>query len=250
LRVISLVPSLTETLIDCGVNVVGRTRFCIHPDEAVTSIPVVGGTKDVNWALCEPLRPDLVVMDKEENTLPMAESCPFKLHATHITSVDAIGDEIIGLSRVLESQWLRALGSEWQELARAPDLVFRGFDQIPAILWPIGSAKSRFKRIEYMIWRNPWMAVGQQTFIGSVLKKVGLAEFLPDYEKPYPELDATTLPDPDTYYLFSSEPYPFGRHVDALSQAGFNGALVDGEFYSWFGSRSFRLLRQYMEMEK
>ena len=55
------------------------------------------------------------------------------------------------------------------------------------------------------------------------------------------------LPDPDVFYLFSSEPFPFGRHVDALTEAGFNGVLVDGEFYSWFGTRSFRLLKQFME---
>ncbi|MBL6691646.1 MAG: Fe3+-siderophores ABC transporter protein [Pseudomonadales bacterium] len=247
MRVISLVPSLTETLIDCGINVVGRTRFCIHPEHSVESIAVVGGTKDVNWDLCETLKPDLVVMDREENTLPMAEDCPFPLHATHVTSIESVGTELQKLASVVSDTALDQLGKDWQVLADIPDLDFRGFTELPAVFDRVGERSSGFERIEYMIWRNPWMAVSQQTFIGSVLKKVGLSDFMPDHEKPYPELDASRLPDPDTYYLFSSEPYPFGRHVDALSQAGFNGALVDGEFYSWFGSRSYRLLKQYME---
>ena len=247
MRVVSLVPSLTETLIDCDVDVVGRTRFCIHPATDVESIPVVGGTKDVNWDACKALKPDIVVMDREENTLPMAESCPYPLHATHITSVDTIGDELRSLSDKLESESIATLGAEWQRLASKPNLDFRGFSEVPAIIDQVGDRKSGFKRIEYMIWRNPWMAVSRETFIGSMLRKVGLDAYLPEHEKPYPELDEKGLPDPDVFYLFSSEPFPFGRHVDALTEAGFNGVLVDGEFYSWFGTRSFRLLKQFME---
>ena len=74
MRVVSLVPSLTETLLECGVEVVGRTRFCIHPADKVADIPAVGGTKEVNWQRCLALEPDLVVMDKEENTLEMAQA--------------------------------------------------------------------------------------------------------------------------------------------------------------------------------
>ncbi len=247
MRVVSLVPSLTETLVDCGVDVVGRTRFCVHPKQVVADIPVVGGTKDVSWELCEALKPDLVVMDREENTLPMAESCPYPYHATHVTSVDSIGGEMLSLGERLGSLPLQKLGKDWQKLADMPDLDFRGWGELPAILDRVGARTSGFKRIEYMIWCNPWMAVGRQTFIGSMLKKTGLAAYLPDHEKPYPELSESEAPDPETFYLFSSEPYPFGRHVDALTEAGFHGVLVDGEFYSWFGSRSFRLLKQFME---
>lgn len=247
MRVISLVPSLTETLIDCGVDVVGRTRFCIHPEHTVEDIAVVGGTKDVNWTLCQALEPDLVVLDREENTLPMAESCPYPWHATHITSVNTVGAEFEKLAGVVKSDTLAQLGTDWQTLASMPDLDFRGWQSIPAVLDQVGNKTSGFKRIEYMIWRKPWMAVGPQTFIASVLKKTGFGPYLTEHSKPYPELEASTLPDPDTFYLFSSEPFPFGRHVDALTEAGFNGVLVDGEFYSWFGSRSYRLLKYFME---
>ena len=249
MRVISLVPSLTETLIDCGVNVVGRTRFCIHPKQAVANIRVVGGTKQVNWDLCAALSPDVVVMDREENTLSMAETCPWPWQATHVRSVDNVGPELQRLADTLGSPELRQLGQQWQRLASRPDLEFSGQNSLPAILDRVGSQSADFQHIEYMIWRDPWMAVSGQTFIGSMLRKVGLGGYLPAHDKPYPELPESSVPDPDTYYLFSSEPYPFGRHLDALSGAGFRGALVDGEFYSWFGSRSFRLLKQYMERD-
>ncbi|WP_428610259.1 helical backbone metal receptor, partial [Sedimenticola sp.] len=76
MRVVSLIPSITESLIDCHVNLVGRSRFCIHPVPQVGHIPVVGGTKQVDWQAMACLAPDLVVLDREENTREMAESCP------------------------------------------------------------------------------------------------------------------------------------------------------------------------------
>ena len=102
-------PSLTETLIACGVEVVGRTRFCIHPAEVVSSIPIVGGTKDVDWDLCRRLDPDLVIMDREENTRPMAESCPIAWHATHVTSVGTVASDLGSLAGRLQSRRLQEL---------------------------------------------------------------------------------------------------------------------------------------------
>ena len=246
MRVISLVPSLTETLVECGLEVVGRTRFCIHPEKVVRDIPVVGGTKGVNWDSCRQLKPDLVVMDREENTLQMAESCPFPWHATHITSVGAVGDDLQALAGKLQSHKLEKLSADWQSLAGMPNLDFTGWDNLPGLMHSMGSIQD-IARINYMIWQDPWMTISRSTFIGSVLIKTGLGHFLPDYSKPYPELTDSRLPEADTFYLFSSEPFPFARHIEGLEGKGFNGALVDGEFFSWFGIRSYRMLRDYME---
>jgi hypothetical protein len=246
LRVISLVPSLTESLVECGVEVVGRTRFCIHPEEAVRDIPIVGGTKSVNWDTCHQLKPDLVVMDREENTLPMAESCPFAWHATHITSVGAVGDDLQTLAGKLQNHKLEKLSTDWQSLAAMPNLDFTGWDNLPGLMRSMGSIQD-VTRVQYMIWQDPWMTISRSTFIGSVLIKTGLGEFLPDYSQPYPELTGSELPEADTCYLFSSEPFPFARHIEGLERKGFNGALVDGEFFSWFGIRSYRMLRDYMQ---
>ena len=167
-----ILPSLTETLLDSGVEVVGRTRFCIHPDRMVQSIPVVGGTKEVNWDTCADLHPDLIVMDREENTLQMANSCPFPWHATHIVSIESVGDELGSLARRIESIELATLSEKWNELSDSPEARFSDWPQLPGFKQLIGSGEGDFKKIEYVIWKNPWMAVRRNTFIGSVLTKV------------------------------------------------------------------------------
>ena len=249
MRVISLVPSLTETLIACGIEVVGRTRFCIHPADAVKKIAVVGGTKDVDWERCLDLKADLVLMDREENTREMAESCPLPWHATHVTSIASLPANLDALASRLESLVLRELAAQWRELNRKPVLTAPAWDQLPGFIAWIGTPPSTagIDRIEYMIWRNPWMAVSRQTFIGSMLERVGFDAWLKSYPTPYPELDELEVPAAGTFYLFSSEPFPFHRYRDDLENLGFQGAVVDGEFYSWFGVRSLNLLKAYLE---
>jgi len=246
LRVVSLVPSLTETLLACGVEVVGRTRYCIHPAETVRDITVVGGTKGVNWQKVSELAPDVVVMDREENTRQMADDCPVPWVATHVTSIAAAGDDLMMLADHLGSGELETLASGWQRLAAAPDRAFSGWLSIPGVQSPLGQSSADFDSLEYMIWRDPWMAAGSQTFIGSMLKRVGLGSFLKPHPEAYPQLTGP-MPEDGTFYLFSSEPYPFARHTQELADCGFNGALVDGEFFSWFGIRSYRMLEAYLE---
>ena len=93
LRVISMVPSWTETLLYAGIQVVGRTRYCIHPADKVAQIPIVGGTKDIKWDLVQDLQADLVLLDREENPLEMAESSPIPFLATHVSSLRELARE-------------------------------------------------------------------------------------------------------------------------------------------------------------
>ena len=248
MRVISLVPSLTETLIECRVKVVGRTRFCIHPEEKVKSISVVGGTKSVNWKTCESLKPDLVVLDREENTVEIAESCPFPWIATHITSLDSVASELGKIALRVESEELRRLAAGWQDISASPPFDFQNWDQLPGLISLFGDQEPATSRVEYIIWRDPWMAIGTNTFIHSVLQKVGLHELLANHSERYPELHQHDMQHADTFYLFSSEPFPFARYTDELRQMGIRGALVDGEFYSWFGVRSYRFLKQCLRV--
>lgn len=208
---------------------------------------MVGGTKEVNWDICASLSPDLVVFDREENTAPMADSCPYPWHATHVTSVSDVGGAFILLGEVLGNDKVVALGEDWNRLSREPVAPFPGWDRVPGLIHSLGLPPASVDRIEYMIWKDPWMAVGRQTFIGSMLSRVGLGGLMKRHEKPYPELDPSDLPAANTFYLFSSEPFPFERYAEELEESGFNGALVDGEFYSWFGLRSFRLLDAYLK---
>src|SRR5437868_6660844 len=102
MRVVSFVPSWTETLLSSGVEVVGRTRFCIHPHEKVAAIPVVGGTKDWNLEKLRALKPDLLLLDQEENPKFMAEQSEFPFHATHIESVQSVAGALRAMGERLE----------------------------------------------------------------------------------------------------------------------------------------------------
>lgn len=246
MRVVCLVPSLTETLLNCGVNVVGRTRFCVHPKHQVQNIVKVGGTKGVDWQRCKQLRPDLVIFDREENLKKMAEECPYPWHATHITSIYNVGNELRELAQALNCSGLAKMADDWDELSNRPNLQQVDWSNIPGQLVSLGNSRGSYTKVEYMIWRDPWMAVNANTFIGSMLEKIGFATLLPNHSSSYPKIEATEMGDPDTFYLFSSEPFPFTKHAQELIDAGYNGAIVDGEVYSWFGIRSYRALTQYL----
>lgn len=249
MRVISLVPSLTETLLYCGVNVVGRTRFCIHPADRVASIPAIGGTKEVNWDKCRALAPDLVILDREENTREMADGCPFNWIATHVTSVFDVYDALSYVAGHIENQQLTDLAEDWRQLSLRPAVNFPGWTNVPAAIATVGEVERDFRRMEYLIWRDPWMAVAGHTFIGSVLTQVGFGEYLADHDEKYPRLSGH-LPRDDTFYLLSSEPFPFERYATELEKMGFNGVVVDGEFYSWFGIRTYQQLKSYLDSEE
>ena len=79
-----------------------------------------------------------------------------------------------------------------------------------------------------------------------MLRKIGLSQYINHHTAAYLELTGD-LPEEGTFYLFSTEPYPFARYTDELAASGFNGALVDGEFFSWFGIRSYQMLQRYLE---
>lgn len=237
MRVISMVPSWTETLLEAGLQVVGRTRFCIHPEPEVEAIPRVGGTKDWNWERILELKPDLLVLDQEENPKWMAEQTDIPYWASHIRGIESVAAALLDLSDRLKSQPLAALASRWERVDRLPALAEPRYAGVlewgRRPLLPV-------KRVVYIIWRDPWMGIAPQTFIGSVLSRLGLP--LPAFETAYPELDLATFPVENTLLLFSSEPYPFMRKREGIHELGFPYAFVDGESFSWFGVRSLRFL--------
>lgn len=264
MKILCLVPSITETLIECQVNVVGRTRFCIHPTELVKDIAVVGGTKDVHWGKIKKLEPDLVIFDKEENTLEMAESCPYPYIALHISSVDNVAQEFDLLARKLNNTALKQIAQRWRKIALKPAKQWRQNENIPALIHLLvesnddahqkgireeryNESQSTIQHVEYMIWKKPWMAVGPNTFIWSVLEKLGFADYLIKRDDKYPNLSDEMIPDSNTFYLFSSEPFPFERYQKQLIKTGFKGAIIDGECYSWYGIRSLKFLETQLE---
>ncbi|HUU84769.1 MAG TPA: helical backbone metal receptor [Phycisphaerae bacterium] len=244
MRVVSLVPSWTETLIEAGVHVVGRTRFCIHPREKVAAIPVVGGTKRIQWPKLEEVRPDLLVLDREENALQMADRSPVPWVATHVTSVKDVPENLRKLSERLERPELLALGERWRTVceritAESPK---PGWLDLPGVIEWLRPAGPQVDQFLYLIWMEPWMAVGCDTFIGSMFELLGFGSRMCRLDEKYPTIRLEDYDPTRTLLLFSSEPYPFGRRRQALEELPFASALVNGESYSWYGIRALRFL--------
>lgn len=222
-RVISLVPSLTEYLIDLGVNVVGRTKFCVHPADKVRGIPVIGGTKNFRFEAIHKLQPDLIIGNQEENYQEGIGELS-KMHPVWMT-------RIITIPEMLGS--MLSLGELVERPKEARSWILRVEQRLSAM------ENTRSGRVLYLIWKDPWMAAGRETFIHSMLMHLGHENAVSTPR--YPELMGAEIKqlDPEVVML-SSEPFPFReKHLNEVSEIlpGSHVELVDGEGYSWYGSR-------------
>lgn len=244
MRLVSLVPSWTETLIHAGAEVVGRTRYCVHPAGRVRAIPVVGGTKRVDWQRVTGLRPDLLILDREENPRAMADEAPVPWMATHVTAVEDVEGELVRLAERLELPALVALAERWRAVQRAVGAGSPAEDwcRLPGVLEWIRRPEQPVERLLYLIWHDPWMAAARGTFIGSMLALLGYGRLLGDHAEQYPRIALEEHDPASTLLLFSSEPYPFARHRDLIGALPFPAALVDGESFGWYGLRALRFL--------
>ncbi len=240
-RVVSMVPSWTETLLKAGVQVVGRTRFCIHPPKMITNIPIVGGTKEVSWDLVMDLKPDLVILDQEENPIEMAEECPVPYLATHVSSLPTLQKELARLGEHFENPALIEMSVEALDIVEAPPLKW-DMQKIPGFLEWVRPPSRNYEEVLYLIWKKPWMTVSRETYIGSVLEKLGAKVVsFPEGDK-YPVIEIEDFKD--AFALFSSEPFPFQKKILDLKAMDIDGAVVNGESYSWFGVRSLEFLKE------
>jgi ABC-type Fe3+-hydroxamate transport system substrate-binding protein len=217
LRVVSLVPSLSETLVAWGVEPVAVTRFCEQP-----GLATVGGTKNPDLDAIVALRPDLVLLDREENRRPDAEALEaagLTLHVTHVRSVGDVGPALAGLRTAL------GLGPE------------EGGKGVPG---PVGTVAGRIGlRVFVPIWPRPWMSVNGQTYGSSVLEAAGAANVLADHPDAYPAVELAEVADlaPDVV-LAPSEPYRFtARHARLFADVA-PMVLVDGQDLFWWGVRT------------
>lgn len=242
LRVVCLVPSWTETLIEAGVSVVGRTRYCVHPAERVKNIAVVGGTKDVDWHKVAALAPDLVVFDREENTKAMADSCPYPWVATDVTSVQAMPAALEQLAEALNCDALLHMAERYHAVLAAP--VSRSARQLPLLSDADASERAVLDEERpwvYLIWRKPWMTVGRDTFIHSLFAHLDHTLITPGDR--YPEVSKEWLAQYKPVLLCASEPYPFAGKLNAVKdELQLDALLIDGEPLCWYGIRSLRFL--------
>ncbi len=222
-RVVSLVPSVTESLLAWSVRPVAVTRFCEHPE-----LPAVGGTKDPDLAAIVALAPDLVIVNDEENRRPDAEALSAAGLQLHVTHVEAVADVDPCLDALAAAVGVERPAGERE--------AFRRLDAEQASQ-PAGvSRRSAF----VPIWRRPWMTMNRQTYGASVLARLGLRGVFDDAEDRYPavELDDVSARHPDLV-LLPSEPYPFReRHRADVASLGADVRFVDGQDLFWWGVRT------------
>lgn len=225
-RIISLVPSQTELLADLGLdeNVVGITKFCIHPPEWRTRKVLVGGTKNFRFDIIDNLKPDLILGNKEENYKEGIERLREK-YPVWISDIVTLQDAlsmIESVGSITDKQTVaKQYGKEIKEKFKT-------------------LKKHHGQTVLYLIWRQPWMAAGKNTFIDSMLTAMGLKNAL-EFTDRYPELTSDEIKRlAPQYILLSSEPYPFKQeHEDELHRISPASQIlfVDGEMFSWYGSR-------------
>ena len=239
-RIVSLVPSQTELLHFLGLEeaVIGITKFCVHPDHWFRTKTRVGGTKQLSIDGIRQLQPDLIIANKEENVKEQVELLSEEF-PVWVSDVNNLSDACNMITSVGEMTAQTALANELvHDIRREFDLLADAVENDPL-------------RTAYLIWRNPYMTVGHDTFIHDMLTRCGMQNIFADRTR-YPTVSIDELLNCQLL-LLSSEPYPFGeKHIPELQSElpHTKIILVDGEMFSWYGSRLlhaplyFRELRQ------
>ncbi len=234
MRIISLVPSLTEYLWSLGLDeeVVGITKFCIHPEHWRQKKTRVGGTKKLNFEKIAQLQPTLIITNKEENTKEEIELLMANYEVL-LTDIQSLDDAYF---------YLLEIGKRVEKLATAKALVH----EIKSGFHGVGAYGNKATYL-YFIWKDPYFVVGTNTYIHALLQSVGLVNFC-KLER-YPELKDVLIDkehvslDPDLIFL-SSEPFPFEeKHLNEFKLLFPRSTvlLVDGEICSWYGSRMLKV---------
>lgn len=223
-RIISCVPSITELLADFGLEkeVVGITKFCVHPQKWFKEKTRIGGTKNLNIEKIKELQPDFIIASKEENTKSDIEELQkyFTVYVSDICTWEDCTSTIHKLSRVFHKD------SKGEQIVK----------KMQEITFPDYKGAT----VAYIIWNDPIMTIGGDTFIQAILDKVKLINIYKNQNR-YPIIDLKALQKAKPDYLFlSSEPFPFKEKHLNYYQAELPNTkvqLVDGELYSWYGTR-------------
>jgi len=232
-RIISLVPSQTELLFSLGLNeeVIGITKFCVHPNHWHAEKIKIGGTKALHLEKIFELQPTLIIANKEENIKEQVEALAekFPVWVTDVATVeDAINmiSDIGSITKKTESAQI--LSTEIKKLL---------------LQWKQTIADRKKIKAAYLIWKDPYMTIGGDTFISNMLDLAGYRNVFADNLR-YPEVSIEDLQESGCEKLFlSSEPYPFSeKHIAELSTLLPETSihLVDGEIFSWYGSRMLK----------
>lgn len=236
----SLVPSLTELLVDLGLEqqLVGITHYCVHPSKL--DVRYVGGTKNPDLSAIIELRPDYLLVNREENRREDVETVAKALPDCQIrvTEIDNFDDSLEAITVIAQDLSVMAKANQ---LINELKLCFKSLCEINE------SSESKKVKVLYMIWKKPWMSIGIDTYIYNMLHSLGLQSCVNGLRYPVIEESQLLAMNWDIL-LLSSEPYPFKESdcVELIQKTKRPVILVNGEHYSWYGTR---LLRTYEQIE-
>ena len=240
-RIVSLVPSQTELLVDLGLEelLVGITKFCIHPSYLKDTKKIVGGTKMVHFDRIKELEPDIILCNIEENTPEMVRELQkiAPVHVSEIIDFEDVFELIISYGEIFSCHKKAKVLKD--------HLHFKKLDFLK------NTPKNSIK-VVYFIWRKPWMVVGGDTFINSMLTLNNCVNIFENKSR-YPEIDPKKLKElqPDLI-LLSSEPFPFKqKHFKEIEEYYLAPKLiVNGEYFSWYGSKLLKAFDYFKEFQK
>ncbi|MBC8045805.1 MAG: ABC transporter substrate-binding protein [Fimbriimonadaceae bacterium] len=245
-RIISIVPSQTELLCELGHEdkLVGVTKFCVHPDHIRKSKPVIGGTKNLHIEQIRSLQPDLIIANKEENVKEQIEELE-KYFPVWLSDVRNFDDAIVMIKNLGEITDRQELSYKLIQEIEFEKEKYHSDHNIFAI--------HNFPICIYIIWKNPYMIIGGDTFISSMLELAGFKNLFQDQLR-YPEItmEDIQIANPQIVFL-SSEPYPFKeKNIKELQEFMPHAKiiLIDGEMFSWYGSRLQFSFQYFAELRK
>lgn len=243
-RIISLVPSQTELLYDLGLEdfIVGITKFCVHPIQAKIEKKIVGGTKSVHLDKIKDLNPTIILCNKEENTKEIVEECSIfcKVHVSEIYTIEDTCKLIITYGELFDC------------LENAKNIQNSLLNKVSTFKSVIANTSTY--GVAYFIWKNPWMVAANNTFINYLLELNNFNNVFKEKSR-YPEIELESLIKIDDidFVFLSSEPFPFKEsHIEEIKTItnGIETILVDGEYFSWYGSRLLKAFDYFTNLRQ
>lgn len=244
-RIVSLVPSLTELLFDLGLesHIAGITKFCVHPYHLKSTKEKIGGTKKVHTEKIRLLQPDIIIANKEENT-PEIVATLQQIAPVYVTDVNNVDDAV---QMIVEFGKIFSVRTQAQQLVDKIEYARADFAKF--------MDGRPWQRSAYFIWKDPYMVAGNGTFINEMLQLNHFSNIYAEREGRYPEVVAQKMRiqgDPEVIFL-PNEPYPF-KDEDAFELGRFTHhaktVFADGEMFSWYGSRIIKAFAYFKELQE
>ena len=234
-RIVSLCPSITETLCELGLSdkIIACTDYCIHPIDKVKNINKIGGPKNFSEEKILKLSPDIIFAVKEENDANKIINISKKI-TTYVFDINSIKEGI---------ELIKALGNifEIQNIANVfIEKILEGYKNLPKV-------NSNIQCL-YLVWKNPYIAVGSGSFIDSVLNKLNLRNCLRNSEKKYPKINLNNFENNFDLIILPSEPYRFSnKDIEELENVFPEKVIikVDGEMFSWYGTHQLKSISYF-----